>query len=308
MATKYWIKAYIEILDDPKMGRLPCNLWRRFMECCLLAGEEREDGYLPDLPTMAWRLRVDERPLDQELRGLAETGLLSLREYTPFETRWFVSNFAKRQEAMPKAEYMRRLRETAPLPTVTEPVTISNIDIDKIKDIDTDTDKIAEKDSSASAPPVAIPKVSPVKLEPETVKAVYLFKKWNEDRNGRGYGNAKKFGTIEQKKQVESALENMSEEEIEKAIKWALLNERTDRTALCNAIVKWAGNLQTPKPEYKNGYHPKIENPAEKKHQETSRLSMFRMVVGKTKHGQPRGVLFTYVLDHCEMAEQSLHI
>lgn len=262
MATKYWIKAYIEILDDPKMGRLPCNLWRRFMECCLLAGEEREDGYLPDLSTMSWRLRVDERTLDQELRGLAETGLLSLREFTPFETRWFVVNFAKRQEPLPKAEYMRRLRETAPLPSVTEPVTIGNID--KIKDID--IEEITEEEIKASTPRPPTPaKIVPVNLEPETPKSVYIFQEWNKDRKGRGYGDAKKFGTLEQKQQTESALESMSQEEVEKAIKWALLNERTNRTALCNAIVKWAGNLQTPKPEYKNGTG--INN-AEQRHRE----------------------------------------
>lgn len=254
MATKYWIKLFHEILDDPKMGRLPCNLWRRFVECCLLAGEIQEDGYLPDLGTMSWRLRVDERTLDQELRGLAETGVLSLRQYTPFETRWYVVNFFKRQEPLAKSEYMRRLRETSPLPDVTNPVTVGNVD--KITDID--IDKITEEEPCAPAhePPLlpsVLPPIVRTTLEPGTPKSVYLFQEWNKDRAGRGYGAAKKFGTFEQKQQVEIALEGMSENEIEKAIKWALLNERTNRTALCNAIVKWASNLNSPKPAYQNG-------------------------------------------------------
>jgi len=29
MGSPYWIKLYHEILNDPKMGRLPDRLWRR---------------------------------------------------------------------------------------------------------------------------------------------------------------------------------------------------------------------------------------------------------------------------------------
>lgn len=111
MAANYWIKLYMEILDDPKMGRLPCNLWRRFVECCLMAGESREAGFLPDLATLAWRLRVDERTLHQELTSLADFGLLELKPYNPFDTRWFVVNFAKRQAASSVTERVKRHRE-----------------------------------------------------------------------------------------------------------------------------------------------------------------------------------------------------
>lgn len=56
MAAKYWIKLYHEILHDPKMGRLPDNLWRRCIELFLLAGElgaevdEDDKGHLPPPP------------------------------------------------------------------------------------------------------------------------------------------------------------------------------------------------------------------------------------------------------------------
>ena len=39
MGAKFWIKLYHEILDDPKMGRMPDRLWRRTIELFLLAGE-----------------------------------------------------------------------------------------------------------------------------------------------------------------------------------------------------------------------------------------------------------------------------
>ena len=60
MASYYWAKFYIEILDDPKMGRLPDRLWRRTCELILLAKERAIDGSLPPLHDMAWRLRLPE--------------------------------------------------------------------------------------------------------------------------------------------------------------------------------------------------------------------------------------------------------
>lgn len=111
MASTYWMKLYYEILDDPKMGRLPCNLWRRFIECCLIAGEIQEEGFLPDIATISWRLRIDERTLHQELTSLSDYGMLSIKEYNPFETRWHVTNFTKRQAPSPVAERVRKHRE-----------------------------------------------------------------------------------------------------------------------------------------------------------------------------------------------------
>ena len=39
MPSKYWIKLYHEVLDDPKMARLPDRLYRRCIEVFLLAGK-----------------------------------------------------------------------------------------------------------------------------------------------------------------------------------------------------------------------------------------------------------------------------
>lgn len=151
MATKYWIKIYHEVLDDPKMGRLPDNLWRRFFECCLLAGEANRDdgdpqnGRLPSTEDMAWRFRVDEEKLRQELNDMARRGLIEYRADNPLDGYWFVTSFDKRQSKMPKAEYMRRLRQerSGMLPSSDQRsyqyVTNGHADIDI--DIDTDIDE-----------------------------------------------------------------------------------------------------------------------------------------------------------------------
>jgi len=53
MAKKIWIKLFIEMLDDPKMGRLQNHLWRRAVELLLFAGREGNDGALLPVEAMA---------------------------------------------------------------------------------------------------------------------------------------------------------------------------------------------------------------------------------------------------------------
>lgn len=112
MPSKYWIKLHQEILEDPKMGRLPDNLWRRSIELFLLAGElgsdlkEDDRGHLPATGEIAWRLRQLEERLEAELHQLAQVGIL-----TQTETGWFVTNFVKRQKHVNPAERMKQYRE-----------------------------------------------------------------------------------------------------------------------------------------------------------------------------------------------------
>lgn len=93
MSSYYWIKLHHEVLDDPKMGRMPDALWRRAIELFLLAGEEHEAGFLPAFEDMVWRLHTTDQVLEAELARLSEYGIVEQRD-----GRWFVTNFAKRQE------------------------------------------------------------------------------------------------------------------------------------------------------------------------------------------------------------------
>ena len=106
MPSKYWIKLYHEILDDPKMCRLPDHLYRRAIELFLLAGKNGEDGSLPSLDDMAWILRTPE---DQLLADLQE--LAAIQIVTDTDEGWLVTHFAKRQEATPSTERVKRYRE-----------------------------------------------------------------------------------------------------------------------------------------------------------------------------------------------------
>ena len=161
MASKYWLKLYHEMLDDPKVARLNDSAYRRFIECLLMAGELDEGGFLPPLEDMAWRIRVSETALADDMTRLALGGMAELREHESGE-RWFVSKFAKRQRALTDAERKQNQRERekkAQYYAVTKDVTgnVRREDVtirDTDTDTDTDTDKIQNRlDVDHTRPP-----------------------------------------------------------------------------------------------------------------------------------------------------------
>lgn len=106
----HWIKVYVEMLDDPKVGLLPDSVKWRWVSVLLLAGEMNEDGFLPDVNDMAWRLHTNVETLQGEMRTLAGRGLVELREHEAGDERWFIKAFAKRQAAANSTERSRMSR------------------------------------------------------------------------------------------------------------------------------------------------------------------------------------------------------
>jgi len=107
--ANYWIKLYIEILDDPKITTLPDRLWRRCIETFLLAGKLdgfMKEGNLPETKQLAWALRITTDELELDLKQLETTGIIQKTV-----TGWRVINFQKRQAATPDAERKRQERE-----------------------------------------------------------------------------------------------------------------------------------------------------------------------------------------------------
>jgi hypothetical protein len=106
MASFYYAKIYIEILDDSKMGMLSDRLWRRTVELILMAKEQDIGGYLPNLNDMAWRLHLNPEMLESDLTELAKIGIVQ-----NLADGWHVTNFEKYQGPMDGAERKRRQRE-----------------------------------------------------------------------------------------------------------------------------------------------------------------------------------------------------
>lgn len=106
MAAKYWLKLYHEILDDPKLAKQPDRLWRRIIECFLLAGDNNKKGELPKLSDMAWRLRMKDDELEKDLQALSKLSVVK-----KIKDKWIVRKFEERQRARTPAERTKAHRD-----------------------------------------------------------------------------------------------------------------------------------------------------------------------------------------------------
>lgn len=106
MTTSYWLKLWIDLLDDPKTGRIPDWLFRRFILFLCAAKEYDHDGLLQPVPDLAWRLRLSEAQVDEALRALSEAGVVQKTA-----DGWLIVNFRKRQAPSDSADRVRRFRE-----------------------------------------------------------------------------------------------------------------------------------------------------------------------------------------------------
>jgi len=105
MSKKFWIKLYFEILDDDKLGLLPEYIKWRTIALFIVAGENGNDGLLPPVARLAWRLRLDKVKITETLSALSQVGVV---HETP--QGWVVTNFKKRQTC-DSNERTKRYRE-----------------------------------------------------------------------------------------------------------------------------------------------------------------------------------------------------
>ena len=108
MSNRHWIKLWLEVLDDPLMGNLPDDVWRLAIELFLVAGENGNNGKIPEKSALSWRLRRRENDLETLLKKLEKTGIVR-----QLKTGWVVSRFKKRQSAVPGIERTRVARRNA---------------------------------------------------------------------------------------------------------------------------------------------------------------------------------------------------
>ena len=63
-----WLKLYVELLDDPKIGMMADWLFRKFIQILLVARERNQAGLLGPVSELAWRLRSSEDDVLSALR------------------------------------------------------------------------------------------------------------------------------------------------------------------------------------------------------------------------------------------------
>jgi len=106
-----WIKLYTDLLDDPKVGKLPDIVKLRFIQMLLIAGECDMNGCLTNgeqpltVDEIAWRLRIDAKVLAEDLTVLCASGLIE-----QCDGAMCIKNFSKRQ-GRPQSARQAKWRE-----------------------------------------------------------------------------------------------------------------------------------------------------------------------------------------------------
>ena len=140
----YFLKLHYDILDDWKVGTLPDSLKWRFIQCLCVAGEEFNDGLLPEISQFAFRIREEPSALHADMARLSNNGLVELVPMEEEPDRWFITNYKKRQARIPpkkkQRDYRARERQkemaksdapvTPSLPERYDSVTIRNTEVD----------------------------------------------------------------------------------------------------------------------------------------------------------------------------------
>ena len=105
-SNNYWMKLWFDILRDPKMGMLPDRLWRRVIELFLLAGQQGEEGLLPNTSEIAWQLNKPEKAIITDLENIRKTGIVDIN----VDGVWYVTNFKKRNAPVSSSERAKDFR------------------------------------------------------------------------------------------------------------------------------------------------------------------------------------------------------
>jgi|6_EtaG_2_1085325.scaffolds.fasta_scaffold01664_13 hypothetical protein len=98
MSNRHWIKLWLAALDDARLATLDDSCWRLAVELFMIAGENGDDGKIPDIKSISWRLRRNEKETLSLLKELEQAGIIRKRKrgYT-------VAAFKKRQSAVTNA-------------------------------------------------------------------------------------------------------------------------------------------------------------------------------------------------------------
>lgn len=154
-----WFRFYDEALDDPKVQRLPGDLFKAWVNLLCLAS--RHGGVFPALADAAFALRTTEADLAKKLAALVAAGLVDAPEGELMQPHGWAS---RQYDSDSAADRMRKSRERkrAEAVTVTADVTASRPSQLRAR---TDTEQIQNRtDTEQTArvtAPVALPFGSP---------------------------------------------------------------------------------------------------------------------------------------------------
>lgn len=168
-----WFRFYSEALDDPKVQRLPGDLFKAWINLLCLANLQEERGTLPSFDDIAFRLRMDDGAVATLMVELARRGLLDDGPHGYHIHGWAERQY--RSDADPTAAERKRRqrdRERDNKP-VTRDISVTAENVTRT-DTDTEAEKIqkqkqmqsGESGADAPTPPNVRPLRSAAKKDP----------------------------------------------------------------------------------------------------------------------------------------------
>lgn len=137
-----WFRFYADVLNDPKVQKLPAELFKMWVNILCLA--KNNNGLTGTISDVSFALRETEESVSSAFQALEKAGLLD-----KYKGSWEPHNWRKRQfKSDTSTDRVKRYRERARNVTETAPETES----------DTETETDSETDTEAEGcPPAAAP-------------------------------------------------------------------------------------------------------------------------------------------------------
>ena len=177
-----WFRVYDDLVNDPKVQRLPAETFRGLVNLWCLAS--RGGGALPSIDDIAFALRMDPDKAarllsDLRLAGLIDDGEDGAAKPHKWDTRQFKSDVSN--------ERVKRYRERHC--NATEAVTVTPPDTDT--DTDTDTEKkeeVSPAEVSGGDGATPIEPILPKKKPTPKAQASVMPAGWEPTGDGMAYG------------------------------------------------------------------------------------------------------------------------
>ena len=134
-----WLRLYTEVLDDPKVQRLPAPLFKTWVNLLCLCG--KGDGRLPSAADIAFALRIDEAAAREAIGALTARGLLEVVDGALVPHNWHGRQFRSDNVT----ERVKRFRERGADVSRNAADQFRETPPDTDTDTDTDTEQIRSR-------------------------------------------------------------------------------------------------------------------------------------------------------------------
>jgi hypothetical protein len=138
-----WFRVYENLLDDPKVQRLPGELFKMLLNLWCLTS--RNDGFLPPLDDIAFAVRLDQSDCDNALKELQKRGLIDNASGRLKPHNWEGRQFRSDVSTERVKKFRKRKRNGSETASETPP--------ERDTDTDTDTESEGRERVARATPP-----------------------------------------------------------------------------------------------------------------------------------------------------------